>query len=242
MIFQYTDISLNEFPGEVSLVIYSGGCNMYCPFCFNPELREKFPITFKQVKDAVQEHKDFITAVVLTGGEPSFNPQFGKIMSYLKDTGLKIKVNTNGLMPKTGRGVRKTAWIDYLHVSLKPPKLCICTKPSTMNFFLSGKILEYSFVYSKSFFTKLDLNEWVLQLNHKILGKNWWENWTRPDIFTISQMQIGHCLNKNYNTCSVPTREELLEVADFFKNIPTRKLIIETREFGREVVWNKKFK
>jgi len=242
MTYQYTDVSLHEFPGEVSLVIYSGGCNMYCPFCFNPELREKEPISFKQVKEAVKEHRDFITAVVLTGGEPGFNPQFGKIMSYLKDTGLKIKLNTNGYMPERGRGVRRTAWIDYLHISLKPPALCTCVKPSVGNFFLSGQILEYSFVYSKSFFPKPILDEWVNTLNEKINHGHWLERWTRPEIFTISQMQIGHCLNKYYNHCSVPSRAELLEVAYLCKDIPSRHLVIETKEYGREIVWKKKFK
>ena len=236
MSFNYTDISLSEFPGEVSLVLYSPSCNYYCPWCFNSELREKEPLTFKQAKDAIDEHRDFITAVVLTGGEPLFNPNLSNILRYIKSNGLKVKINTNGTMPKYNRGVIRPYYLDYLHLSLKPLSTCTCIKPSQQMGLISAKIFEYSFVYSNSILPKPLLNKWVNHLNDMISVKDWWSfsRLRQPEIFTISQMQVGNCLNPFYNDCSVPTREELIEVAKLFKRFPTKKLIIETKEFGRE--------
>ena len=241
MTFNYTDISLSEFSGEVSLVLYSPSCNYYCPWCFNPELREKKPLTFKQAKDAIDEHRDFITAVVLTGGEPLFNPNLNNILIYIKSNGLKVKINTNGTMPLYNRGFMKPSHLDYLHLSLKPLSTCTCIKPSQQMALISAKIFEYSFVYSNSILPKPLLKKWVNHLNDMISVKDWWSpsKLRRPEIFTISQMQVGNCLNPFYNDCSVPTREELIEVAKLFKHFPTKKLIIETKEFGRENILKK---
>lgn len=238
MTFEYTDISLNEFPGEISLVIYSPGCNYYCPWCFNPDLREKEPISFKQVKEAIDEHRDFITAVVLTGGEPFCNPNIGKILNYIKSTGLKIKINTNGTVPKNNY-IGGVHYIDYLHISFKYPDLCTCIKPSRLFSLISAKINEYSFVYSSTIFPKPILNKWINHLNDIIsIDHHWWNftKFARPEIFTISQMQVGDCLNPQYNNCKVPSRDELIEISKLFKHIPTKKLIVETKEFGREKV------
>ena len=126
MTFQYSDISLDEFPGYTSLVIYSGGCNYHCPYCFNPDLRKKEPISFKLVKKACEEHIDFIDAVVLTGGEPYLNPQLSKIIRYVKSKGLKIKINTNGFTPlKNDNFPIIIDHVDYLHISLKDANTCI---------------------------------------------------------------------------------------------------------------------
>lgn len=224
MTFNYTDISLSEYPGEISLVLYSPGCNFYCPYCFNRDLYDKQPISFKQAKDAIKEHNDFITAIVLTGGEPLINPNLKKIISYGKSRGKKIKLNTNGFRPKSLPSFLSS--IDYLHISLKDPNYCICKTPSTHMWGIYSKMIEYSFVYSPTLMPKPLLDKWVSRVKRKI----------RPDIFTISQFQGGDCLNPQYDDCTVPTRNDLIEIASLFKDIPKKKLIIETKEFGREII------
>lgn len=240
MTYNYSDISLMEFPGEVSLMLYSGGCNYYCPYCFNKDLYHKKPLSFKQMKDAIDEHKDFITAVVFTGGEPLMNPYLYQAIKYSKESGLKVKLNTNAFKPNNVRSINYRAWIDYLHISLKDPNYSICKTSSKYAWWLSGDILEYSFVYSPTLMPEPLLFKWVNHLNDMINKRSFglWDigEWSRPDIFTISQMQVGNCINSQYNECRVPSREELKFIAPMFKNIPKDKIIIETKEFGREEV------
>lgn len=243
MTFKYASTSLSEYPGEISLVLYSPGCNMYCPYCFNKDLYNKKPITYKQAIESIDEHLGFITAVVLSGGEPLCNPDLYRIIKFCKVKGLKIKINTNGFRPtgfvyNTKNISLNTKAIDYLHISLKQSSQCRSKKRFIYDSLLCGNILEYSFVYSSDLMSSTSLNKWVIYLNEKI-GDDWKENflkWKRPDIFTISQLQTGHCLDDRCNNYSVPKREELLKVATLFKDIPKKKLIIETKEFGRENV------
>lgn len=240
MTFQYSDISLSEYPGEVSLILYSPGCNMQCPWCFNPDLRTKKPISFKQAKDAIDEHIDFITAVVLSGGEPLYNPFLFRILQYIDDVGLKVKINTNGFISeqKLPWFTRVYHFVDYLHISIKDPTYCIWLDDSMKFSHIHGNILEYSFVYIKECYPEPILNSWISHLK-RVISDDWWvdfkkDYYNRPDIFTISQLQTGNCLNPVFNECKTPTRNELFEVAKKFKEIPKKKLIIETKEYGRE--------
>lgn len=218
-------------------MLYSGGCNFYCPYCFNKDLYHKKPLSFKQMKDAIDEHIDFITAVVFTGGEPLMNKYLYKAIQYSKNSGLKVKVNTNAFQSKDVKNVKHSSWIDYLHIALKDPHYCICQKAVNYAWWLHGDILEYSFVYSPTLMPKPLLFRWSDYLNEMINHKKWSEGrWSRPNIFTISQMQTGNCIDPQYNECRVPNREELRFITYLFKDIPKNKIMIETKEFGKEEV------
>ncbi|MGA8282950.1 MAG: 4Fe-4S cluster-binding domain-containing protein, partial [Desulfobacterales bacterium] len=36
-------ISLIDFPGRISCVLFLTGCNFHCPYCHNPELARGVP-------------------------------------------------------------------------------------------------------------------------------------------------------------------------------------------------------
>lgn len=241
MIYNYTDISLTEFPGEISLVLYSGSCLCHCPWCFNSHLLNKKPLSFKQMKDAINEHEEFITAVVFSGGEPLLNPFLKKIINYCKSKNLKIKINTNGLVSDNIRQNMFLPHVDYINISLKglwTEYKHVLNKQKVFSIIPLCNTLEYSFVYSPTIWPQVYLNFFKLFLEDKITSD--WRNmfsdrWSQPDIFTISQMQTGDCLNSQYNDCSVPTVAQCQEVAKLFRKIPKRKLIIETKEYGRQL-------
>ena len=67
MTYNYTDISLTEFPGEISLILYSGSCTCQCPWCFNPDLINKKPLSFKQAKDAIEALRMSAVTMTATG-------------------------------------------------------------------------------------------------------------------------------------------------------------------------------
>ena len=246
MTYNYTDISLKEFPGEISLILYSGSCSCICPWCFNPELLKYKPLSYKQMKDAIDEHSNFITAVVFSGGEPLLNPFLIKTINYAKSKNLKVKLNTNGLVDE--RNIKNTfiPFVDYINISVKGnwgdyDKVLKISKVSSI--IPRCNTLEYSFVYSPSIHSKILLKE-KADFFKKQISPNWFtlfiNRWSKPDVFTISQMQNDECLDSNYCDCRVPTRKECLEVAKIFSDIPRKKLIIETKESGRESIPFKK--
>lgn len=240
--FTYSDISLTEIPNCISLVLYSPQCNLYCPWCFNQTLINKDPLSYKQAKDLIDEHNGFIDGVVFSGGEPLCNPMLKKTMKYASDCGLKIKLNTNGLVPDSMRKNTFLPWIDYLHISLKgfPHDYAnIIRKESKWTLPIRCNILEYSLVYSPPLWSEFRLKSFCDFLNKKI-SDDWQatfsNKWSRPNIFTISQIQTGNCLDSSYDNCRVPSESECIEVAKIFKNIPRHKLIVETKEKGRQEV------
>ena len=101
-------------------------------------------------------------------------------------------------------------------------------------------VLEYSLVYSQCIWPTSYLETLHRFLQMKI-NKDWFTGysdirWSKPNIFTISQMQTGDCLDSRYNSCSKPSEEECIEAAKIFQDIPTDHLIVETKEFGRKII------
>lgn len=240
-LYEYTDISLEEFPGETSLVLYNQRCDNFCPFCFKKKLIGGQNLTWKQIKDAIDEHIDFITGVVFSGGEPLLIQQLFKAVRYCKDRGLKVKINTSGIPNNHHPNI----WyhIDYINYSLKPGIGYIYQPKKTTplrsgNFIKFSSILEYSFVYSPTILPEKKIKDFSKKMNERILSdKNkLFPNWYQPEIFTISQIQTGNCLNSTYNNCKVPNEDECIQIAQLFKNIPIKKLVVETREHGRKIL------
>jgi pyruvate formate lyase activating enzyme len=81
-----TAISSLDFPGRISLVIFTGGCSLRCPYCHNPEIingGEEMSLKnlFQKIEDAVE----FVDALVVTGGEPLM--QLGELKDILSTPG-----------------------------------------------------------------------------------------------------------------------------------------------------------
>ena len=78
-------VSTIEFPGKISLVIFTAGCMLRCPYCHNPGIidggnQRKSKTYIVRLDDSL----DFIDSVVLTGGEPLFKMmKLSKILRVL---------------------------------------------------------------------------------------------------------------------------------------------------------------
>jgi pyruvate formate lyase activating enzyme len=127
MIKGFRGTSLVDFPGKVSAVIYTFGCNYRCPFCYNvelvlPELYEELPdIPEEKVLSELAERKGFIQGVVITGGEPTL---WGKRLHYLlerirHEIDLAIKLDSNGSNPELIGRLLEEGLLDYVALDLK---------------------------------------------------------------------------------------------------------------------------
>ena len=87
--------SLLDYPGHISTILFTQGCNFKCPYCHNSQL-----ITFisdtenllEQAKELIENRKNLIEAVVITGGEPlvqDFN-ELVDLIKWIKKQGLKL--------------------------------------------------------------------------------------------------------------------------------------------------------
>lgn len=101
----YLRTSLIEWPGKISSVIFTPGCNFACPFCHNAELasdkvskRQNFKA--EDVLGDLQKRRKWIDGVVITGGEPTLQPDLPDFVAKLKKLGFAVMLETNGGLPK----------------------------------------------------------------------------------------------------------------------------------------------
>ena len=65
--------SFIDYPGKISCVLFTTGCNFICPYCHNAELaRGEYParIELAQVAAFLASRRGMLDGVVITGGEP----------------------------------------------------------------------------------------------------------------------------------------------------------------------------
>lgn len=96
--------TLVDFPGHVAAAIFLTGCNLRCPYCYNTGLVfNNEPVeNLSSVNDLfehLEKRKNVISALAISGGEPLVNPYLKDIIQKAKSMGLKIKMDTNGMLP-----------------------------------------------------------------------------------------------------------------------------------------------
>jgi len=95
--------SLVDFPGRMAAVFFSTGCNFRCGFCHNAPLlgtaREGY--TWERLDELCQRfRRQWVNAVVLTGGEPTLAPALPETLQFFRERGFAVKLDTNGSRPR----------------------------------------------------------------------------------------------------------------------------------------------
>ena len=119
--------SLLDYPGKISAIIFTHGCNLRCPYCHNPELViEKFnkdrSFSEEYVLNFLESRKGKLDALVITGGEPLVQSDLLPFIKKVKDMGFLIKLDSNGTFPDKLNDFIKTGFIDYVAMDVKYPK------------------------------------------------------------------------------------------------------------------------
>lgn len=122
-------ISLNDYPGMISSVIFLGGCNVCCPYCFNMKtLHEAAEISAEEAMSRIGEVAHLIDGIVISGGEPLIYQEddLRSLIRLLKERFKKpVKLNTNGTFPKKLRSLIDSKDVDFIAMDIKssPAKL-----------------------------------------------------------------------------------------------------------------------
>jgi pyruvate formate lyase activating enzyme len=121
----FIDVSLSDWDGKVSSVVFLPGCNFRCPFCYNTKLvlqPETMPTTtLLQVEDYLEGNRKWIDGVVITGGEPTTHKDLPDLCEKLKKMRLKVKVDTNGTNLAMIRKLVDGQLTDYVALDVKAP-------------------------------------------------------------------------------------------------------------------------
>lgn len=117
--------SLIDYPGKISAVIFTQGCNFGCPYCHNPELvdPERFidDLEITDVLSFLEKRRGQLDAVVITGGEPTIHPDLIEFMEDVKRLGYLVKLDTNGTNSAMVQKAISMGIVDYLAMDIKAP-------------------------------------------------------------------------------------------------------------------------
>ena len=117
-------LTLLDFPGHVSCTIFTGGCNMRCPFCHNaalvlPEQLADEPDREEEVLALLKKRRGILEGVVVSGGEPLLQADVRSFIEYVKDLGYLVKLDTNGTFPKKLKELVGAGLVDYVAMDIK---------------------------------------------------------------------------------------------------------------------------
>ena len=96
-------LTLLDFPEHVACTIFTGGCQLDCPFCHNSELiAGPFAegIGQEEVLTFLKKRQGMLDGVAITGGEPMIQADLEAFIRDVKAMGYQVKLDTNGGFPE----------------------------------------------------------------------------------------------------------------------------------------------
>ena len=136
-------LSILDFPGKLSAVIFCQGCPNRCVYCHKPEFipeKKKSTISFDEVLNILKTRQGLLDAVVFSGGEPLMQEGLYDALCAVKEMGFRIGIHTSGYYPEQLSGVIHL--IDWVGFDIKTVfnKYKIITQND-----ISGEMAEKSF-------------------------------------------------------------------------------------------------
>lgn len=130
-------LSLLDYPDRLSAIIFTQGCNFRCHFCYNPMLvvpsvapiavgakeglsKDRF-ISEDDLLAFLRERTSKLEAVVVTGGEPTIQPDLPEFIAKIKALGYLVKLDTNGTNPNMLNYLIKKKLLNYIAMDFKAP-------------------------------------------------------------------------------------------------------------------------
>lgn len=121
----FQKFSLADFPGKISAIVFTRGCNFRCPYCHNPELvdptRYAPEIPKEEVLRFLGSRRRQLQGVVLTGGEPTLHEDLPSFLAAIRELGFAVKLDTNGSNPDLLEAIIRDSLVDYIAMDIKAP-------------------------------------------------------------------------------------------------------------------------
>jgi len=123
-------LSLQDYPDHLAAIIFTSGCNFRCHFCYNPQLvvpncdgavnlKGHSSISEDGLFGFLRARAGKLEAVVITGGEPTIQPNLPEFIKKIKNLGYLVKLDTNGTNPEMLKSLLANKLLDYLAMDIK---------------------------------------------------------------------------------------------------------------------------
>lgn len=118
--------TLLDYPGKVSCIIFTAGCNLRCQYCHNSEF--VLPEKIKLIKDFIPEEIFFnflktkiwlLDGVVICWWEPTLQKDLEAFCQKIKDMWFLVKLDTNWQNPDILKKLLEKNLLDYIAMDIK---------------------------------------------------------------------------------------------------------------------------
>lgn len=227
-------ISTVEFHGNMSLVLFMSKCPLACRYCHNVELLEdNTEKSFEEIKQEIDSSFDFLDAVVISGGEPLVQTDAViEILQYVRQIGLKTKLDTSGIYPENLKRILDLNLLDYVSLDIKTTfskyrkitgaNVGFQVKKSMELINEAGVHLEARTTYVPTLHTKKDIKNLVDEIE--------------ADVYTIQQFRNKNVLDPALEKVEVPNPHDLAELAREIKPYFNGTVKVKSGEFGEQVI------
>ena len=116
-------MTLLDYPGKVACTVFTGGCNLRCPFCHNALLvtgvsgAKEYPE--EEILSFLGKRKGLLDGVCITGGEPLLQKDIASFIIRIKEMGYFVKLDTNGCYPDKLERLAEEKLVDYVAMDIK---------------------------------------------------------------------------------------------------------------------------
>ena len=227
-------ISSVEFHGNMSLVIFMSKCPLACRYCHNVELLEdNTEKSLDEIKQEIDSSADFLDAIVVSGGEPLLQlDAVIDIFAYVKEIGLKTKLDTSGIYPDNLKKILDLELVDYISLDVKTTfskyrkitgaNVGFQVKKSMDLINQAGVHLEIRTTYVPTLHTKKDLMNLVDEIE--------------AEVYTIQQFRNKNVLDPALEKVEVPNPHDLADLAREIKPYFDGVVKVKSGEFGEQVI------
>ena len=227
-------ISSVEFHGNMSLVLFMSKCPLACRYCHNVELLEdNTEKSFEEIKHEIDTSADFLDAVVISGGEPLVQTDAViEILTYVRQLGLKTKLDTSGIYPDNLKRILDLDLLDFVSLDVKTTfskyrkitgaNVGFQVKKSMELINEAGVHLEIRTTYVPTLHTKKDIKNLVDEIE--------------ADVYTIQQFRNKNVLDPALEKVEVPNPHDLVALANEIKPYFDGIVKVKSGEFGEQVV------
>jgi anaerobic ribonucleoside-triphosphate reductase activating protein len=116
-------LALVDYPGKLAATVFTGGCNLRCPFCHNAplvtHLEQSEDLLPQQVLDFLRGRRGLLDGVVISGGEPLMQDGAADFIRSVRELGFAVKLDTNGCYPDRLQSLLEEKLVDYVAMDIK---------------------------------------------------------------------------------------------------------------------------
>ena len=121
----FQPLTLTDFPGRVACIVFTQGCNLRCGYCHNWQLIARKPVaeanapSEAEIFAFLETRRRKLDGVVVTGGEPTIQPDLLDFLARVKSLGFEVKLDTNGTNPSVLAEALTRGLLDYVAMDVK---------------------------------------------------------------------------------------------------------------------------